>query len=103
MLLDNYRRVRVSGECEDSTSIEAALEDFFTQIETNPLLKGNLLEDISLSASTTTVVRHKLNIIPKGYIIVSQSQPASIYLQDKDSTTLTLYSSADVTVSLYVF
>lgn len=77
----------------------------------NPLLdnainQGIFLPNIQLS-SGDTVINHKLAHTLRGWIITRKRGPAEIY--DNQATnpfpqlTLTLNSSADVNVDLYVF
>jgi hypothetical protein len=49
------------------------------------------------------VLKHKLGVIPIGYIIISQNGVASFYLADSTSNTITLHTSADVTASIFIF
>lgn len=65
-------------------------------------LKGNLLENVSL---TTTAIKleHKLGTNPLGYLIMSQNTNAVIYSTAKDQNFLTMQSSANVVVSVWIF
>ncbi len=72
----------------------------------NALVNGNLLKNVAL-VSGANVVNHKLGRNLQGYLITRQRASASIYdTQDVNPTpalTLTLNSSAAVTVDLYCF
>lgn len=68
----------------------------------NPLVSGQLLT-IGLSNGVTTF-NHGLSRNMQGWIIVDQNESASIYRSEPfNSKTLTLTSSAAVTVTLWVF
>ncbi len=70
---------------------------------TNPLVNGRLIEDISLTTGNN-VINHKLGRKQRGYIITSQDGIATIFkANDFNNLTLTLTSSADVMISLWVF
>lgn len=77
-----------------------------TQIDpvlAQPLNKGLILKSVAL-ISGVTVINHKLARTLQGYIIVDQNAAASIYRSAaKNDKTLTLTSSAAVTVDLLVF
>jgi hypothetical protein len=69
----------------------------------NPLTNMSILKNVNL-ISGVTVVNHGLQQIQQGWIILDQQGPASIYRSAPfNSTTLTLTSSAAVTVNLGVF
>jgi hypothetical protein len=72
----------------------------------NPILKGQLLQNIVL-INGTTIVNHKLGRKLIGWFPVGQTSPAN--LSDNQATnqmpqlTLSLNSTAATTVSLWVF
>lgn len=72
----------------------------------NPMQNGQLLRNVSL-INGTTKVNHKLGRKLQGWIITRQRASANVYdTQDTNSMpqlTLSLVSSADVIVDLYVF
>lgn len=66
-------------------------------------LNGLLLKQVSL-VSGANVVNHKLNRMQQGWVIADQNAVASIYRsQAFNDETLTLVSSATVTINLWVF
>jgi hypothetical protein len=73
----------------------------------NPLISGHLLEDVELTANAQTIVQHKLGRTLKGWMICRQDELAGIYDMQADNATpdktLSLVSTTDVTVSLWVF
>jgi hypothetical protein len=69
----------------------------------NPMNNGILITGLVL-ASGANIINHKLGRAPQGWIIVDIQGIASIYRSAPfNSTTLTLFSSADITISLGVF
>ncbi len=69
----------------------------------NPMAKGVYLHDIALINGVNTL-NHLLQRKQQGYIIIDQNAIASIYRsQPFNGLTLTLTSSAVVTISLFVF
>ena len=70
---------------------------------TNPLTNGQFIPNVAL-INGVTVINHKLGRQMLGYQICGQTAVANIYYsQPFNSKTLTLTSSAAVTVNLWVF
>ena len=69
----------------------------------NPFVQGILIEDVAL-VNGSTVINHLLGRKQQGWVLVDISGAATIYRsQPFNSLTLTLVSSAAVTVNLYCF
>lgn len=77
-----------------------------TQLE--PLLSfppnnGLLIKNLALVTGANSI-NHKLQRLPQGWMIIDQNAVATFYRsQPLNNLTLTLTSSATVTVSLWVF
>jgi hypothetical protein len=68
-----------------------------------PLLSGNFLSEVVLQIGNNTIY-HKLNRMLQGWMITDSNASSEIYRSlAKNDSTLTLNSSAIVTVDLYVF
>lgn len=68
-----------------------------------PYLNGIVLPSIELAVGNN-VINHKLGRSPQGWVQADIDGTSTIYRSAPfNSLTLTLYSSAAVTVSLYVF
>lgn len=69
----------------------------------NVLANGLLISNVSLSIGDN-VINHKLGRVQQGWILVDQNAGATIYRSAAlNDSTLTLNSSAGVTISLWVF
>lgn len=69
-----------------------------------PILNGNLLDDIALTASTPKAINHLLQRMPQGWFLIDNTAQAVIWrTQAFNIYTLTLESDADTTISLWVF
>ncbi len=70
-----------------------------------PLVNGRLIEDIAIVSGTEKIIDHKLNRILRGWIVTRQDASGNVW--ESASTlplkTLILNSSANITVSLWVF
>ncbi len=72
-------------------------------IISSPLSSASILESVAL-INGATVINHKLGRKMQGWFITDQNASAAIYRsQPMNSSTLTLTSSAAVTVNIAVF
>lgn len=84
---------------QSSQNIISALN----QLLKNPLVQGNFVKNTFLS-SGSNVIPHGLGRTLQGWSIVDINADADIYRSAPlNAQNLTLTTSADVTVSLYVF
>ncbi len=93
-----------SDLAESVERLATSLQRSIDSVTQSPIIAGQLLESIPLSGIAKRVA-HKLGRKPLGWIIVNQDENATVYSsQDaKPELFLTLTSSADVVVSLWVF
>lgn len=69
-----------------------------------PIVQGTQLTGISLVANTPKVINTLLGKKQQGYIVTDQNANASIWrTQPFNDITLTLESSANVTIDLWVY
>ncbi len=69
-----------------------------------PILAGNQINNIPLAATTPKAVNHLLQRIPQGWLLVDNSANAVIWrTQPFNINTITLESSADTTVNIYIY
>lgn len=80
-----------------------SLNDLFTSVT---ILDGIILKDIVLVSASTNKVAHKLGRAVRGFLVVKKSGVADIYnstVQSLSDSFLSLETSVNVTVSLWVF
>ena len=84
--------------------VQANLDQLWTQLSLNPFVTGQWLKSQAL-ANGTTKLSHSLGRLPQGWIITNVNGAATIYLASNSLTTtsLSLTSSAAVTVDIWVF
>lgn len=89
---------------KDLNSVQENVEEVVAPLLKNPLLDGQILSNISLTTGSNSV-SHKLGRKLQGWLIVDKDANSNIYRETSPTPTLTLVlnSSANVTVSLYVF
>lgn len=86
----------------DLSRVQDRVADALTQVLVNPLLNGEFVT-VSFDTGLTQTVNHKLSRKPLGWIITDKTATADIYRSDWDSRTLTLVSSSNTIVTLYIF
>lgn len=89
---------------QDLNAVQENVEESLTPLIKNPLLDGIILSNIALTTGDNDI-SHKLGRKLQGWIVVDRDANANIYRKTSTTPTLTLKlnSSANVTVSLYVF
>ena len=69
-----------------------------------PILAGNQIDNITLVASTPKVINHLLARMPQGWFLVDKNANANIWRTTTwTTTTVTLESSANAIISLYIY
>lgn len=69
-----------------------------------PILAGNQVDNIVLTASKPKAINHLLQKMPQGWFLVDKNANANVWrTAPMTDTTITLESSANVTISLYVY
>lgn len=69
-----------------------------------PILNGNMIENISLTASTPLVINHLLQRMPQGWFLTDATADAIVWRTAVfNKLTITLESDADTTISFWIF
>jgi hypothetical protein len=89
-------------------AVQDAVDDSIRSVQLCPLLDGVLLKDVKLVAAGFTQVEHDLGRVPVGYAVLRRNANAVVYDDFTGNESLAdrclkLRSSADVTVTLWVF
>lgn len=89
----------------ESVLLAANIEDFTRQLVINPLLDGRQITKIVLTASVPKKIPHSFSRPWVGWIVTNQNANANIWAPaaTDNSTYLTLTSSANVTIDIYIF
>lgn len=85
------------------TDKDSTIQDIVNTLQSNPLLNGRLIKDITVVSTSDKVIDHGLSKIPNGYIIVSKTAHCDLRLVSSDVLTITLRSSDNATLNLWVF
>ncbi len=91
-------------ENQDLNNMQENVEEVVAPLLKNPLLDGQVLSNIELTTGSNSI-SHKLGRKLQGWLIVDKDDVADVYRETSPTPTLTLVlnSSANVTISLYVF
>lgn len=68
-----------------------------------PLLNGAQINTIVLTATTPKAITHLLGHIPNGFIVVDNMASSIIWRTAWTQQTITLESSANTTISIWVY
>lgn len=69
-----------------------------------PILNGNLITDISLTANIPKVINHLLQRMPQGWFLTDATADAIVWRTAAfNNLTITLESDADTTISFWIF
>lgn len=97
---------KVVGQDRELNQVQSNVAQAVSEFIKSPLLDGRLIEDLSLTTSSTRI-EHKLGRVPRGYLIVKRNANAQVYdtLSSEGSPELflPLTASGNVTVSLWIF
>lgn len=93
---------QINTKDEVLNRIQAELASKLNPVLTCPILNGTLVQ-ASLLASGAVNVNHGLGRVPQGWIVVGIDAQATVWSSGSTNKTLTLLTSADAGVTLWVF
>ena len=101
MILKNFKRP--SSLTEGQNTLAQAVEEYTQQLSKNPLLAGQLIEDIRIN--TSVELAHSLGRPYMGYLVVNKTSNSNVWTTNKlnKDIVIRLTSSADVTVDIWIF
>lgn len=103
--LTRFTKIKTGEKIIDQTIDSVDL--VFGDIATREIINGQLIENISIPTGSVVRVSHGLQRPLKGWIVVKQNANSSIWDSENSNSQKTqfllLNSSANVTVSLWVF
>jgi hypothetical protein len=83
--------------------IQTNVQQFISALTYIPILRGRLIDDIFIDSAIDTRIEHKLNRIPKGYLITKMDSPAIVTHAGFDKSFLLLSASSSTTIGIWVF
>lgn len=102
-MIPPFRAIRTA--VRDIQRLQDALSKVFNAIQTKQILDGRLVEDIEIVSGTVTELDHGLQRPVRGWIVVEKNANAVVWTSESEipNRTLNLNTSANVTISLWIF
>jgi hypothetical protein len=94
------RKIKVKDN--DLAFVQDNIINAINPILRNVLLDGVMAEGFDITTGGTSIP-HGLNRKPIGYFVISKNGPGDVYQTGMDSKFITLQSTVDVTINLWVF
>lgn len=98
-----FRAIRTG--VRDIQKLQDALNKVFNSITAKEIIDGRLISNVVLTTGSANEVNHGLGVPVRGWIVVGKNANANIWssASSTPNSTLILNTSANVTVSLWVF
>lgn len=102
-MIPAFRAIRTA--LGDVQRLQDALSKVFNAIQTKQILDGRLIENVAIVTGTAKEIDHGLQKPVRGWIVIDKNAQATVWstASDLPNRTLILNTSADVTVSLWIF
>ena len=105
MSLKEFKRVNIKDF--QVSQLQQNVAEYVHQLRDNPRLSGLLVEDVVLTSGQTTTVNHGLGRKIRGFEVVYTNAQVDVWAIDANQLTplrtLVLSTSANATISLWVF
>ena len=100
--------IHAATDNQDVQNLDFAISRVFDSLMPNPLLnEPTLITGLVFTSGTDLVVNHKLNRIPKGYILVGSTASSTLYTSqttnNQPKAQIILRTSANTTASILFF
>lgn len=98
-----FRRVRSQDDVV--RQLQDAVGAVFQDVVSREILDGQVIEGVQITTGTPYAVSHKLSRALVGYIVIRKNADANVWdsVSAAPSSILILNSSANVTISVWVF
>jgi len=104
-MLRSLKKMNTSNP--ELNKVQDNIAEVITNLTSNPILSGVLVENIVLTFGSTTTVNHGLGRKVRGWIITAKNNAVDVYALDANQVyptkQLILSTSATATISLWVF
>lgn len=102
-MIPAFRAIRTA--VRDIQRLQDALSKVFNAIQTKQILDGRLVSNVEIASGTITELDHGLQRPVRGWIVVDKNANAVVWTSASEipNRTLNLNTSANVTISLWVF
>lgn len=93
---------RLNVKDDDLRRVQESLYQSVTSMVGIPILDGDLMTGVVLGTTPADIV-HRLQRLPRGWVVVGKNADARVWSTSRTRTTLLMVASAAVTVDLWVF
>lgn len=94
---------KVVTDDRNINQLQDNVEQAITPIITSEIINGLIIKDIEVLTGTTKTIPHKLGRAPNGYAIIKRNANSQVWNGVINKKNIELNSSANVTISLWVF
>lgn len=96
-------RANITGAARED-KVRREMNADLAKVLTCPLLNGQLIEGVVLRLGQDTVINHALKRQARGYLITRRrAESGAVFDREMTATSITLHSSSNATVDLWVF
>jgi hypothetical protein len=101
---------KVNTDDKDLELLQRYVEQAIIPLQNSPLIGGNLITGVSLSAGSDNLVAHKLGKTPTHFMVLDQDSNANVWSavttilngSDRSALFINLKSNASITISVWV-
>jgi len=83
--------------------VQDNIEQAINPIINSEIINGLIIKDIEVLTGTVLTISHRLGRTPNGFAIVKRNANSTVWNGIIDKKTIELNSSANVTITLWVF
>ena len=99
--MNNLKKVRSDDRIINQ--VQDNIEQAITPIINSEIIDGLIIKDIEVLTGATLTLSHKLGRTPNGFAVIKRNANSTVWNGLIDKKTIELNSSANVTISLWVF
>lgn len=102
-MLNPFRKVKTTSE--EVKHLQDAVALIFNQVLKKQIIDGRIIEDVVVNTGSPVSVAHGLGKAVRGWVVIKKNANADVWdsASVTPTATMDLNSSANVTISLWVF
>lgn len=99
--MEALRKIRTNFP--DLDRVQDAVDEVLEPLLTSRIVDGRLIKAVTLTTGEDNTLNHKLGRTPEGLIPMLPNVECNVWVTEKGPNTLTVKTSATVTLNLWVF
>jgi hypothetical protein len=107
--VNSFKFQKIQTQNQELNRIQDNIQNLANQLfagqtpqPTGPFIGGSILSGLSVLAASAVAFNHGLGRVPQVWTITDQGASAVVWRTAWDATTITLQSSADCTINIWV-